>query len=91
MSDAPQPLRPQVLDEQSLAVLDFERGWHGTRAQREQEIRERFGMSTPRYHQVLNQLLDDPAAMVHDPLLVKRLRRLRERRQVARSAARLPR
>lgn len=91
MSDATQPLRPLDLDERSLEILDFERGWKGSRAAREQEIRERFGMSTPRYHQVLNQLLDDPAALAHDPLLVKRLRRLRERRQEARSATRLTR
>lgn len=91
MSHAPQPLDTPALDELALAILDFERSWKGARGQRDQEIRERFGMSTPRYHQVLNQLLDEPAAMAHDPLLVKRLRRLRERRQAARSASRLPR
>lgn len=79
------------LGERQAAILDFERGWTGTRSMREQEIRARFDLSLPRYYQLLNQIIDSPAALRHDPLLVKRLRRLRENRQRARSAARLPR
>jgi hypothetical protein len=46
-------------------------------------------MSATRYYQVLNALIDTPAAMTADPMLVKRLRRLRASRQRQRSARRL--
>jgi hypothetical protein len=46
-------------------------------------------MSATRYYQVLNALIDQPAALAYDPLLIKRLRRLRAARQRARSARRL--
>ncbi|WP_420175926.1 DUF3263 domain-containing protein [Luteococcus sp. OSA5] len=92
MSDA-QPLDPcPELSSLEMAMLDFEAARPVTaRAVGEQEIRDRFDMSLPRYHQVLNRLIDRPEALRHDPLLVKRLRRLRERRAQARSAARLVR
>ncbi|SES02974.1 Protein of unknown function [Propionibacterium cyclohexanicum] len=77
------------LSERDAAVLDFEKSWWMSRSSKEQEIRERFGLSTARYYQILNGLIDDPAALRHDPLLVKRLRRLREQRHKARSARRL--
>ena len=77
------------LSERDAAILDFERTWFRLPGPRDQEIRERFDMSTTRYFQVLNALIDTPEALRHDPLLVKRLRRLRETRQRTRSAARL--
>ena len=46
-------------------------------------------MSATRYYQVLNALIDRPEALVADPLLVRRLRRMRAERQRARSARRL--
>jgi hypothetical protein len=52
-------------------------------------VRDKFGMSATRYYQTLNALIDNPAALAQDPLLVKRLRRLREARQRSRSAKRL--
>jgi len=76
------------LSERDAAILEFERTWYQL-GPRDQEIRERFGLSTTRYFQVLNALIDTPEALRHDPLLVKRLRRLRESRQRERSAARL--
>ncbi|WP_153427638.1 DUF3263 domain-containing protein, partial [Streptomyces alkaliphilus] len=48
---------------------------------RDRVIRERLGMSPTRYHQLLNALLDDPAALAHDPVTVNRLRRLRDLRR----------
>ena len=42
-----------------------------------------------RYYQVLNALIDRPDALESDPMLVKRLRRMRATRQRARSARRL--
>ena len=55
----------------------------------ETAIRESFDMSATRYYQVLNALIDRPEALVADPLLVRRLRRMRAERQRARSARRL--
>ena len=46
-------------------------------------------MSATRYYQVLNALIDKPAALAADPLLVKRLRRLQVHRQRTRAARRL--
>lgn len=78
-----------ALSERDAAVLDFEASWWQASGAKEAEIRARFDLSTPRYYQLLNALLDDPAALAHSPLLVKRLRRLRAQRQESRSARHL--
>ncbi|MGA4669053.1 DUF3263 domain-containing protein [Propionibacteriaceae bacterium Y1923] len=83
------PAAEPGLSERDAAILEFEKSWWAADATKSSEIRERFGMSTTAYHQILNALLDDPAALAAQPLLVKRLRRLREQRQRARSASRL--
>lgn len=80
-----------VLSERDVAILDFEKSWWMARSSKEQEIRDRFDLSAARYYQILNALIDRPEALEHDPLLVKRLRRLRERRHRERSAHRLAR
>lgn len=90
MSEASAATVPADLSERDAAILDFEATWWEASGVKDAEIRERFGLSAPRYYQTLNQLLDDPAALVHAPLLVKRLRRLRARRQEGRSARHLP-
>lgn len=77
------------LDEHDARLLDFERAWWKYATSKEEGIREQFGISTTRYYQAINALLDQPAAMAYDALLVKRLRRERDRRQRARSARRL--
>jgi hypothetical protein len=77
------------LSDRDAAILGFERQWWKYAGAKEQAIRDRFQMSATRYYQVLNALLDRPEALAHDPLLVKRLRRLRAARQRARSARRL--
>ncbi len=77
------------LDERAEKILAFERQWWKYAGAKEQAIRELFDMSATRYYQVLNALIDDPAALAYDPMLVKRLRRLRASRQRARSARRL--
>ena len=79
------------LSERDAAILDFEKSWWTARVSKEQEIRDRFGLSSARYYQILNALIDRPEALEHDPLLVKRLRRLREQRHRDRSAHRLAR
>ncbi|HKF31631.1 MAG TPA: DUF3263 domain-containing protein [Jatrophihabitantaceae bacterium] len=70
-------------------ILMFERQWWKYAGAKEQAVRELFDMSATRYYQVLNALIDTPAALAADPLLVKRLRRLRASRQRQRSARRL--
>ncbi|WP_026925791.1 DUF3263 domain-containing protein [Granulicoccus phenolivorans] len=77
------------LSERDAAILDFERQWWKYAGAKEQGIREQFDMSATRYYQILNALLDTQEALEHDPLLVKRLRRMRANRQRARSAKRL--
>jgi hypothetical protein len=77
------------LSERDRQILEFERQWWKYAGAKEQAIRELFDMSATRYYQVLNSLLDNPAALAADPMLVKRLRRMRAARQRARSARRL--
>jgi Protein of unknown function (DUF3263) len=79
----------EELSERDRSVLAFERQWWKYAGAKEQAIRELFDMSATRYYQVLNALIDSPAALAHDPMLVKRLRRMRASRQRARSARRL--
>jgi hypothetical protein len=77
------------IDERARDVLDFEREWWKATVPKERAIRERFGISAARYHQVLNGLLDRPEALAYDPMLVRRLRRVREARRRKRYARRL--
>lgn len=77
------------LNERDAELLAFERQWWKFAGAKEQAIRDKFGMSATRYYQVLNALIDKPEALAQDPLLVKRLRRLRATRQRNRSAKRL--
>jgi hypothetical protein len=77
------------LGERDREVLEFERQWWKYAGAKETAIRESFDMSATRYYQVLNALIDRPEALVEDPLLVRRLRRMRAERQRVRSARRL--
>ena len=70
-------------------ILAFERQWWKYAGAKEQAIKDLFDLSATRYYQVLNALIDRPEALVADPMLVKRLRRLRTTRQRSRSARRL--
>lgn len=76
------------LTETERALLDFERQWWKYPGAKETAVRDAFEMSSTRYYQVLNALIDRPAALAHDPLLVHRLRRLRAARARQRSAVR---
>nr|WP_269086110.1 DUF3263 domain-containing protein [Actinopolymorpha cephalotaxi] len=81
--------RTSGLGERDQQIISFERQWWKYAGAKEQAIRDQFGMSATRYYQVLNALIDRPDALAFDPLLVKRLRRLRSSRQRARAARRL--
>ena len=78
-----------ALSDRDRRILEFERQWWKYAGAKEQAVRDLFEMSSTRYYQVLNSLIDRPAALAHDPMLVKRLRRMRQTRQRARSARRL--
>jgi hypothetical protein len=77
------------LGERDRRILDFEReAWKLTVA-KERAIRERFGFSAARYHQLLNRIVDTPEALAYDPMLVRRVRRVREARRRRRIAGQL--
>jgi hypothetical protein len=78
-----------ALDERDRRILDFERESWKLAAPKERAIREVFGFSAARYHQLLNRIVDRPGALVYDPMLVRRLRRIREARRRKRVAGRL--
>jgi hypothetical protein len=77
------------LTDDEKAVLDFERAWWKYAGAKEQAIRETFDCSSTRHYQRLNAIIDLDDALEHDPLLVRRLRRLRDARAQQRSAHRL--
>ncbi len=78
----------QPLSQRDQAILGFERQWWKYSGAKEAAIRELFDMSSTRYYQLINTLIDTPEAMEFDPMLVKRLRRMRSSRQAARTANR---
>ena len=77
------------MDDRSRAILDFEREAWKLDVPKERAIRERFGFSAARYHQLLHRIVDGPRALEYDPMLVRRLRRIREIRRRRRTADRL--
>jgi hypothetical protein len=74
------------LSDRQRAIIDYERSWWEVPGRKTAAIRERFGLSPTRYYEMLNELLNNPDAMEYDPLLVRRLRRDRDRRRRARFA-----
>jgi len=81
--------RDPALSVREREILDFERGWWLEPEPKAMSIRAHFGISAARYQQVLNRLIDRPEALAYDPMLVRRLRRLRDSRRRRRVAGRL--
>lgn len=75
--------------EREREMLAFERTWWKEGGSKERAVRERFDMSATRYYQILNGLIDSPAALQEDPMLIRRLRRQRDSRQRQRAARRI--
>jgi hypothetical protein len=75
-----------TLSDLEVRILDFERSWWRYAGAKESAIKELFDLSAPRYYQLLNDLVDREDALLASPMLVKRLRRLRQARMSARSA-----
>lgn len=81
---SPEVSAAPALGARERAVLDFERRRWKHPGAKEQAIRDEFEFSATRYYQILNALLDDPAALAYRPALIGRLRRIREARGRAR-------
>jgi len=77
---------PGGLSRREHEMLTFERQWWRQAGAKETAIRDRFGVPPTRYYQVLNALVDRPDALAADPLLVRRLRRVRRARARTRSS-----
>ncbi|MFA5918393.1 MAG: DUF3263 domain-containing protein [Candidatus Nanopelagicaceae bacterium] len=75
-----------ALSDLEVRILEFERSWWRYAGAKESAIKELFDLSAPRYYQLLNDLVDREDALLASPMLVKRLRRLRQARMSARSA-----
>ena len=67
-------------------ILVFERQWWTHAGAKEAAIRAEFAIPAARYYQMLNAALDLPEAILFDPMLVRRLQRVRDARTKARSA-----
>ncbi len=76
-----------MLTDQDREILKFERQWWKHAGAKEQAIHDLFDMTPTRYYLRLNTLIDTVDALELDPVLVKRLRRLRDERQRARRRA----
>jgi hypothetical protein len=89
VAQVPEPVSGGPLGEREQAVLAFERQWWRHAGAKEEAIRRQFGVGPTAYYQLLSRLLDDPAAIAYDPMLVKRLQRQRASRRRRRSGDRL--
>ena len=72
-----------ALSDRDRAILEFEKTWWRFEGAKHEAIRERFHLSPTRYYQVLNGLLDDPAALAEEPVVVRRLQCQRQARRRA--------
>ena len=70
----------QRLNDRDKQILAFEAKWWKHAGSKEQAIRDSFSLSSTRYYQLLNALLDNPDALIENPVLIGRLRRLRSTR-----------
>ena len=77
------------LSELETQILEFERTWWRHAGAKESSIKELFNLTPPAYYQMLNNLIDREAALLAEPLLVKRLLRVRQQRTSARSSSKL--
>ncbi|MFZ9211277.1 MAG: DUF3263 domain-containing protein [Candidatus Nanopelagicaceae bacterium] len=73
------------LSDLEVRILDFERQWWKYAGAKDAAIKELFDLSTRSYYELLNNLIDREDALAASPLLVKRLRRLRQARISART------
>lgn len=92
MSESSTPLSQPLsngLTKLEIEMLDFERTWWRYAGVKESSIKELFNLTPPAYYQLLNNLIDRNEALLAEPILVKRLRRLRDSRTAQRSSSKL--
>ena len=77
------------LSELEVKLLEFERNWWRHAGTKESAVKQLFNLTPPAYYQLLNNLIDKEAALMAQPILVKRLRRIRDARATARSSSKL--
>ena len=71
----------ETLTARDQAILEFEQSWWLTELPKDQAVRERFQLTEAEYSAVLEELVSSDVALAEHPLLVRRLRRLRDRRR----------
>ena len=76
------------LTDREQEILAFEREWWRWATAKDRAARDRFGLSAADYYRMLSELIDRDEALEHDPLLVRRMRRLRATRRRERAARR---
>lgn len=86
---APETTSSGLLSDRDREILELEKRPWAYDGSKEQVIRDKFGLSSTQYYQVLNRLIDTEAAIAAEPMVVKRLRRRRAQRQKQRTARRL--
>lgn len=74
----------EPLTSAQMEALEFERLVWKYEAAKETAVRVRFGVSMTRWAQLVNDIVDLPAAETYDAELVRRLRRLRDQRRQTR-------
>ena len=74
-----------ALTDQERAILTFEASWWTEPGDKVGLVQDRFDLAADRYAAVLAELIDRPDALDYDPLLIRRLRRLRDRSRRARA------
>ena len=84
MSAQEEPTMHTGLSDLESRILGFEANWWQYAGAKESAIKELFDLTAPRYYQLLNDLIDQDGALLAAPMLVKRLRRLREARMSTR-------
>lgn len=74
------------LTRRDAEILAFEAEWPRHSGAKEEAIRAQLGLSPARFYQLLGRIIDTESALAHDPLLVGRLRRIRDTRRAAQAA-----
>ena len=72
------------LSKRDLQILDLEQNWWTRPGSKHEQVASELDLSITRYHEILDELIDSPPALRHDPLLVLRLRRMRDDRRRSR-------
>jgi len=69
-----------ALSDLEVRILEFERQLWRYAGAKDVGIKQEFNLSAREYYELLNNLIDRQDALAAAPLLIKRLRRLREGR-----------